>query len=99
MRRLAAWRGSDQLLEKARAVPILRIAEYLGLGAPMSRGKEWAVLCPFHDDHDPSCHLNVEKNVWYCFVCAEGGDGISLMQRARGLSLMAAARHISLIGS
>ena len=33
-------------------------------------------LCPFHDDHVPSLHVNDEKNFWYCFGCEKGGSVI-----------------------
>ncbi len=30
-------------------------------------------LCPFHDDHHPSLHIDAEGCRWYCFACREGG--------------------------
>ncbi|CAB3391655.1 phage/plasmid primase, P4 family [Kyrpidia spormannii] len=36
-------------------------------------GAEGRTLCPFHDDHDPSLSVNVEKGVWYCHAgCGSG---------------------------
>jgi len=37
------------------------------------------VLCPFHDDHSPSLHINVEKIVFRCHVCHADGDFISYL--------------------
>ncbi len=37
--------------------------------------------CPFHDDHNPSLHIDAEGCRWYCFGCGIGG-GIG---RLRGL--------------
>lgn len=82
-------------LEKVRSVPILTVASKLGLGKPVRRGREWAVLCPLHDDHNPSCYLNTEEEVWYCHVCKEGGDGIQLVQRARDLPFQEAVLRIA----
>ncbi|HEY5650228.1 MAG TPA: bifunctional DNA primase/polymerase [Acidimicrobiia bacterium] len=30
-------------------------------------------LCPFHDDHRPSLHIDSEGCRWYCFGCGMGG--------------------------
>lgn len=30
---------------------------------------EQQVVCPFHDDHDPSGYLNMESGLYYCQVC------------------------------
>lgn len=30
-------------------------------------------LCPFHDDHHPSLHIDSERCRWYCFGCRRGG--------------------------
>ncbi|MCR4836860.1 MAG: hypothetical protein K5899_10865 [Bacteroidaceae bacterium] len=35
-------------------------------------------LCPLHDDHHPSLHLNAPRNIFKCFSCGKGGDVISL---------------------
>ena len=66
---------------EAKRVPILEVARRLSLSEPVRRGPEWAVICPFHDDHHPSCYLNTRKNVWRCHVCRAGGNGIELVKR------------------
>ena len=67
-------------IDEANKVPILHVAELLGLDHPVRQGREWAVLCPLHDDHRPSCRLNTEKNVWYCHVCQERAKGITFRE-------------------
>jgi hypothetical protein len=47
-------------------------------------GKELFGLCPFHADKHPSFAVNPEKNFWYCFACAEGGDAIKFVQKLYG---------------
>ena len=81
-------------VEEARQVSILRVAEKLDLGDPVPAGTEFRVRCPLHDDHDPSLCLNVERNVFFCHVCAEGGDGIKLVERALGLRFSDAVRWL-----
>jgi len=37
-------------------------------------------LCPFHDDHHPSLHVDSDNCRFYCFGCARGG-GIGRLRR------------------
>jgi len=40
-------------------------------------------LCPFHDDHHPSLHVDADGCRWYCFGCATGG-GLGRLRQAVG---------------
>ncbi len=82
-------------VEDARALSILDVAGRLGLGEPARRGREWAVLCPLHDDTQPSLTLDLDRSLWYCFGCSEGGDGIELVQRVRNCSFAEAVRELA----
>ncbi|WP_406696437.1 DNA primase [Singulisphaera sp. Ch08] len=55
-----------------QAVDIVAIVgEYL----PLHRsGSKFKVLCPFHDDHNPSLELNPERQSFKCWSCGAGGD-------------------------
>ena len=75
-------------------MPILEVAQRLGLN-PVQKGRKWIALCPLHDDHHPSLHLDADKDLWYCHPCAEGGDGIRLQQRVRGISFLEAVRELA----
>jgi CHC2 zinc finger len=37
------------------------------------RGVHATGLCPFHPDRSPSFTADLNKGVWYCFPCGEGG--------------------------
>jgi hypothetical protein len=37
-------------------------------------------LCPFHDDHHPSLHVDAEGCRWFCFGCRRGGGIGRLLQ-------------------
>ncbi len=41
-------------------------------GIELSPGDRY-YLCPFHDDHHPSLHVDAEGCRWYCFGCGVGG--------------------------
>lgn len=38
------------------------------------KGAYFVGRCPFHDDHDPSMHVNTQLGIYKCFVCGAGGD-------------------------
>jgi hypothetical protein len=40
-------------------------------------------LCPFHDDHRPSLHVDSEACRWFCFGCRRGG-GVGRLRRLLG---------------
>lgn len=37
------------------------------------KSKEWASICPNHDDHNPSLCINDQKKVYFCQACGWGG--------------------------
>ena len=41
-------------------------------------------VCPFHDDHKPSCHIYHDH--FYCFVCGANGDAITWLMEVEGLT-------------
>src|SRR5262249_7736105 len=49
------------------------------ISLPLSGGK---ILCPFHDDHRPSCHIYADH--FYCFVCGAHGDHIDWLREVEG---------------
>lgn len=46
--------------------------EELGFVVHGYSGDEALVLCPYHDDHNPSARLNVKTGLFHCFVCGTG---------------------------
>ena len=75
-------------------IPILDLLELLGCRVKKA-GKEWKATCPLHDDRTPSMSIDRAKNLWYCFVCAEGGDSIQLWMRAKNLSFQDALNDLN----
>jgi len=82
-------------VDAARSVGVVEVAARLGCGEPVQRGRELLVSCPLHDDDDPSCSLDIDAGLWYCFPCGEGGDAIKLYMRARRLTFVEAVRELA----
>jgi len=48
-------------------------------------GDQIKIICPFHDDHKPSCGVNLEKQVYNCFACDAGGNALDFVAHMEGL--------------
>lgn len=61
-------------------------------------GTERDALCPFHNDHKlGSFKVNVEKNIWKCFGCGEGGKGgIGFYRKFHNLSYRDAVLQVGI---
>ena len=48
-------------------------------------GDQIKIVCPFHNDHKPSCGVNLEKQVYNCFACDSGGNALDFVAHMEGL--------------
>lgn len=53
----------------------------------------WA-CCPFHKENTPSFCIDIQKNMWYCFGCHEGGNVIKFMMKIEGMSFPVAVKEL-----
>ena len=67
----------------------------------VGRGKDRAVLCPFHRERKPSCRIELERRVFHCFGCEAKGNILEFVARMEGNAkdLRAAALKLALICS
>ena len=49
-------------------------------------GKNFIGLCPFHKEKSPSFTVSIEKQIYYCFGCHEGGNAINFLMKYENLS-------------
>ena len=76
------------------------IVDIIGRYIPVQRrGREFLAVCPFHDDHKPSMHVNRERQMYKCFVCGEGGNVYTFVQNFEHVSFPEAVGKVAeLIG-
>lgn len=67
----AAFSDDIKELVRSRTDIVSLIGETVALH---SKGREFAGLCPFHDDHNPSMRVYPDRQSYRCWVCNEGGD-------------------------
>ncbi len=58
-------------------------------------GKGYVALCPFHDDTNPSMHIDDDKGLFHCFSCGAGGDIFGFYMRYNNLSFPEALSELA----
>lgn len=69
----------EDRVQRLTELPIEEVAERLGISV-----KNHKAQCFMHDDHNPSLKFNLDKNMFFCFVCNKGGGPIQLVQEHEG---------------
>jgi predicted molibdopterin-dependent oxidoreductase YjgC len=83
-------RITDADIERAKETPILSLIEQdMQL---RKSGKDYMGTCPLHQDKSPSFSVSVEKNIFYCFSCREGGGPIDYLIKIKGYEFIEAVR-------
>lgn len=62
---------------------------------PTRNGTDYVGLCPFHSDNSPSFHVYPERQSWRCWVCDDGGDCFSFLQKVEALSFPASIERLA----
>ncbi len=68
------------------------ISSYISLE---KKGKNYFGVCPFHDDHNPSMSVNVEKGIFTCFVCHKTGTVFTFVQDYLNISFLEAVKVVA----
>ena len=85
---------SDALVEEVRARADL--AEICGEHVALKRvGKSFRGPCPLHGGEGPNFSIDVERGIYKCFVCGEGGDVFSFVMKRLGLDFPEAVRYVA----
>lgn len=83
----------EQLIEEIRSKA--DIVEVIGQYLPLTKkGRNYAAVCPFHDDHDPSLSISTDKQIYKCFVCNAGGNVFTFVQQYEQLGFLDAVRKV-----
>lgn len=77
---------------KARLSIVDVVERYVSL---KRTGRNYTGLCPFHDDKNPSMHVNEERGFFHCFSCGAGGDVFGFVMKYNSVDFMDAARELA----
>ena len=74
----------------------ISLAEMVGRSVRLSRkGREYAGLCPFHNEKTPSFYVVEDKGFFHCFGCGAHGDAIGYLMRADNLDFIEAIERLA----
>lgn len=59
-------------------------------------GDHYVVLCPFHDDSNPSLYINRDTGFWDCKSCLAKGDIVDYYKKMTGESFQQAKKSLGL---
>lgn len=63
---------------------------------PLHRsGAKYKVVCPFHNDHNPSLEINPERQSYKCWVCGAGGDVFDFVMNYEHVEFSEALRMLA----
>lgn len=85
---------SDETIERVReAADIVQIiSEHVNL---KRTGADFRGPCPFHQGTHRNFSVSPKKQIYYCFVCHEGGDVFTFLQKRLGMEWPAAVRYVA----
>ena len=85
---------SEETISEIRAKA--SISEVIGHYIPVfKKGRNYVAKCPFHDDHDPSLSISEDKQIYKCFVCGEGGNVFTFVERYKDVSFIEAVKEVA----
>lgn len=71
-----------------------KLFKELGLEINEEMGNELNMLCPFHDEIDPSLNFNKELGIFHCFGCKISGNLISFVAKLKEISYIEALNFL-----
>ena len=85
---------TDETVDRVReAADIVRIiGEHVNL---RRTGSDYRGPCPFHQGTHRNFSVSPKKGIYYCFVCHEGGDVFTFLQKRLGMDWPTAVRHVA----
>ena len=85
---------SDETIERVResADIVQIIGEHVNL---RRTGSDFRGPCPFHQGTHRNFSVSPKKGIYYCFVCHEGGDVFTFLQKRLGMEWPAAVRYVA----
>jgi len=85
---------SDETIERVREAA--DIVQIIGEHVNLKRsGADFRGPCPFHQGTHRNFSVSPRKGIYYCFVCHEGGDVFTFLQKRLGMEWPAAVRLVA----
>lgn len=59
------------------------------------KGRTFWCCCPFHDENSPSCQVDPDTQLFYCFGCHAGGDVFTYIMKSEDIDFPDAVRRLA----
>ncbi len=66
-----------QIEFKPSGKELAKVLHYFGL---LEGSGEFKIICPFHDDINPSMLINLNDGIFHCFGCQKSGDALAFVK-------------------
>jgi DNA primase len=84
----------EELIEQVRDAA--DIVEIIGESVTLKRtGSDYRGPCPFHSGKNRNLAVIPKKQIYYCFVCHEGGDVFTFFMKQMGMEYPTAVREVA----
>ncbi|MCX5813408.1 MAG: DNA primase [Proteobacteria bacterium] len=80
----------EELLNRVNIVDV--VSQHVKL---RKSGKDFIGLCPFHSEKTPSFTVSIEKQIYYCFGCHEGGNLINFMMKFENMTFQETLENLA----
>ncbi len=80
----------ESLLQRINILDV--ISQYVKL---RKTGKDFIGICPFHKEKSPSFTVSIQKQMFYCFGCHEGGNVINFLMKYENLNFNEAIENLA----
>lgn len=77
---------------KSRLSVVDALRNYIQL---IPAGKNMKALCPFHKEKTPSFMVSPDRDMWYCFGCADGGDIFKFVMKFENVEFFEALKILA----
>ncbi|HEU4641236.1 MAG TPA: DNA primase [Gemmatimonadaceae bacterium] len=85
---------TDETVERVREAA--DIVQIIGEHVSLKRtGADFRGPCPFHQGTHRNFSVSPKKGIYYCFVCHEGGDVFTFLQKRLGMDWPGAVRYVA----
>lgn len=87
-------RYSDEIIEEVRQTNDIVdiISQYVHL---KRSGRNYAGLCPFHNEKSPSFFVSPDKQIFHCFGCGVGGNVFTFLTKIEGINFVEAVQTLA----
>ena len=71
----------DNMVWRLSLVPFTKVLDHYRLKYPPVRNNKIMMVCPFHEESQPSFYITLDNNIAWCFGCQKRLDPISFIMQ------------------